>query len=83
MKKLCVYLLMLGCGWVAGQGQQYRVLNTIADTTRWIESPVTQRAWQESVTNGWTIESVMRSPSHPEIEIGLRQDGIVIWRTRK
>jgi hypothetical protein len=50
---------------------------------RWLESPMTLPILEYS-TNGWTSASLMDAYRNTDgnIQIGLRDDGVVIWRHR-
>lgn len=56
--------------------------NNIPPSVEWLASPVTQTWKWDGMRRVWTTtekyEDSMRA--NPSIEIGLREDGIVVWR---
>lgn len=53
------------------------------DGTRWLESPMTVPIYNYH-TNGWGTESLWGTYKNtdPTIQIGLRLDGLVVWKKR-
>lgn len=57
--------------------------DTQTPKVRWLESPITARVTNYS-TNGFSMDSLWESyrATDGNIQIGLREDGVVVWRHR-
>ena len=65
-----------------------KILRTLAveqpktNSVEWLESPLTIKSRQTS-PNSWESESTLRGWVEPTVQIGLRPDGVVIWKKRE
>jgi len=66
----------------AGQSVTNKPTPSVHEPIQWLDGAPAFQSWEQQGSNIWVGGAAADTRSDPAFQIGLREDGVVVWRKR-